>query len=435
MGSVRLMTLDPGHFHAALVQKEMYANVDKQVHVYAPLGADLTSHVERIVGFNNRAEKPTSWELEVHASPDFAQRAWQERPGNVVILSGRNRPKIGYIRQAVAAGLNVLADKPWIIRSDDLPVLEESLNEAEKKGLVIYDIMTERFEITNILQRELIHDAAVFGESIAGTFEEPAVYMESKHFLLKTVAGVPLRRPVWFFDIGLQGEGLTDVGTHLVDLVPWLLFPDQAIDYRREVEVLQGRRWPTLISRADFHRISGADHFPDFLANSVRDDLLEYFCNNSVAYTVRSVHVKMDILWDFEAAPGSGDTHFAVVRGSRSRIEIRQGPEQGFRPELYVVPNRQDDQQKVFEALEKKIVALSATYPGLAIAASNNAFQVLIPDRYRIGHEAHFAEVTRKFLTYLEKPASLPAWEKANMLAKYFVTTKGVDLAHQPNAR
>ena len=40
---VHLITLDPGHFHAALVQKFMYANVDPEVHVYAPDGDDLHS--------------------------------------------------------------------------------------------------------------------------------------------------------------------------------------------------------------------------------------------------------------------------------------------------------------------------------------------------------------------------------------------------------
>ena len=38
MAQVRLMTLDPGHFHAALVQKEMYPGVAPRVDVYAPLG-------------------------------------------------------------------------------------------------------------------------------------------------------------------------------------------------------------------------------------------------------------------------------------------------------------------------------------------------------------------------------------------------------------
>ena len=33
---MRLGVLDPGHFHAALVQKKMYADVDPLVRVYAP---------------------------------------------------------------------------------------------------------------------------------------------------------------------------------------------------------------------------------------------------------------------------------------------------------------------------------------------------------------------------------------------------------------
>ena len=67
--------------------------------------------------------------------------------------------------------------------------------------------------------------------------------MESVHYLLKMVAGAPLRRPAWFFDVGQQGEGLSDVGTHLVDLVPWVLFPDQAIDYRAAIQMRRRSGW------------------------------------------------------------------------------------------------------------------------------------------------------------------------------------------------
>jgi hypothetical protein len=52
MTAVRLVTLEPGHFHAALVQKEMYPGVDPTVHVYAALGPDLLAHLGRIAGFN-----------------------------------------------------------------------------------------------------------------------------------------------------------------------------------------------------------------------------------------------------------------------------------------------------------------------------------------------------------------------------------------------
>ena len=94
-----------------------------------------------------------------------------------------------------------------------------------------FDIMTERFEITSMLQRALVNDADVFGSILNGTTEEPAVYMESVHHILKLVAGVPDLRPVWFFDVEEQGEALADVGTHL-RLVQWTLFPDPAIDFR-----------------------------------------------------------------------------------------------------------------------------------------------------------------------------------------------------------
>jgi hypothetical protein len=54
---------------------------------------------------------------------------------------------------------------------------------------------------------------------------------------------------------------------------------------------------------------------------------------------------------------------------------------------------------------------------------------VRIPERLRVSHEEHFAQVTRQFFEYLKNPKTLPAWEKPNMLAKYYVSTKGVEMA------
>ena len=82
------------------------------------------------------------------------------------MLSGRNRGKIDRIAASVSAGLNVLADKPWILKSEDLPEARAALAEADKRGVVAYDIMTERFEITSILQRALVNDPATFGEMV-----------------------------------------------------------------------------------------------------------------------------------------------------------------------------------------------------------------------------------------------------------------------------
>lgn len=427
MADIQLMTLDPGHFHAALVQKEMYPGVARLTHVYAPLGPDLIAHLNRIVGFNARAQQPTAWEVEAHAGSDCLERMLHERPGNVVVLAGRNRRKIDYLEAAVNAGLHVLADKPWIIRAADHHRLAHVLDEADRRGLVAYDIMTERHEITSILQRAIVQDADTFG-TITGTQHEPAVAMESVHYLRKQVAGVPLRRPAWFFDIHEQGEGLSDVGTHLVDLVTWILFPEQPLDHERDVQILRARRWPTELTRPMFAEVTGEADFPPALAQSVQGGRLAFYCNNFVAYTLRGVHVQLNVLWDYQADIG-GDTHLAGFCGSRSRVEVRQGKEENFRPELYVIPNDSAEIGAVRAALENLLGRLQPRYPGLAIEATGARLAVRIPDVYRVGHEAHFAEVTHQFLRYLADRTELPAWEKPNMLAKYHVSTRGVEMA------
>ena len=79
----------------------------------------------------------------------------------------------------------------------------------------------------------------MFGTLERGSAQNPAVRARSIHHVMKVVAGTPLRRPPWFFDIDEYGEGLADVGTHVVDLVQWTAFPDQALDYRKDIEILE----------------------------------------------------------------------------------------------------------------------------------------------------------------------------------------------------
>ena len=428
MPQSRLIVLDPGHFHASLVQKDMYPGVAQQVSVYAPVGPDVLDYLQRITLFNARKENPTAWEIELHTGPGFFDRMLRERPGNVVIMSGRNRPKIDRIAASIKADLSVLVDKPWIIQSADLPKLERALDDADAKRLVAYDIMTERFEITSILQRELVNDEGVFGNLETGSDAAPAITARSVHHLMKVVAGVPLRRPAWFFDIAETGEGLADVGTHVVDLIQWIAFRDQKLDYRTDIRILGSRRWPTVIPQADFQRVTGESEFPGYLAANVKDGKLDYFCNNCVHYTVRGAHVKLDILWNWEASAGTGDSYEASFRGSKARVELRQGEAERFVAELYVVPQA-GKHAEVLAALKKKIEALQSSYPGVAIEDSAQGLRILIPNRFRAGHEAHFGQVTNQFFDYLKTPDTLPAWEESNMLVKYFVTTKGVEAA------
>jgi predicted dehydrogenase len=429
--SVRMMTLDPGHFHAALVQKFMVPGASNVADVYAPLGPDLLGHLQRIVGFNTRREKPTDWRVEVHAGPDYQERMLLERPGNVVVLSGRNDLKIDRIKAAVEAGLHVLADKPWVISSAKLPALRYALDEADRRGLVVYDIMTERFEITSILQGELLRDPDVFGAQEPGTPEEPGVAMESVHYLMKLVAGVPNRRPPWYFDVNCQGEGLNDVGTHLVDLVQWQLFPGQPIDAEGDVQVLRAGRRPTRIPLDGFRKVTGEAEFPASVRGDVQEDALLYYCNTSVTYALRGVHVKLDVLWDFEQPMTDGDRHFACYRGTKSRVEVRQTKELAFKPELFVVPRNPAARGDLERALATRLAVLQERFPGIALDASGPDFRVSIPDAYRTGHEAHFTAVFERFLGFLRDPSTMPAWERPNMIAKYATTNRGVELARR----
>jgi predicted dehydrogenase len=428
---VRLVIVEPGHFHASLIQKDMYSQVSPRVSVYAPLGPELLDYLDRVSLFNSRAEQPTRWELDVHTGAGFFDRMLKEHPGNVVVFAGRNREKIGRILPSIEAGYNVLADKPWIIRSADLPKLETALRLARKKGLVAYDIMTERYEITSMLQKEMVNTPAVFGELDPGSAAHPGISARSIHYLMKVVAGVPLRRPAWFLDIDEVGEGIADVGTHLVDLVEWVAFPGREVDYRNDVKVLEAKRWPTILSKAQFTQVTGEAEYPAYLAQWVRNGQLDYHSNNSVHYTVRGVHVALDARWSWEAPHGSGDLYESTFRGTRCRAEIRQGREQNFRPELYIVPNAPALRDEVFFGLREKILRLQSQWPGVEMAVSGEEAHIVIPERYRVGHEAHFAQVTRTFLNYFEQPASLPAWETSNMLVKYYVTTKAVELSRE----
>ena len=427
MPPARLIVMDPGHFHASLLQAEMYPELDERVSVYAPLGPELFDYLSRIYRFNTRPRDPTRWQLDLAATGDPMAEMLQNPRGSVVAITGRNRAKIDRILGSLRAGLNVFADKPWIIQSADLAKLEEALDLADAKGLVAYDIMTERYEATSEMQRILVNTPEIFGVQSAGTAAAPGVSASSIHHVKKVVAGVPLRRPAWFFDIAEYGEALADVGTHVVDLVAWTAFPDQAIDYRNDIQLLSARRWPLMLTRTQFQEITGEPDFSPGLADRVKGGELPYFCNNAVHYTLRGIHVRIEVLWHWEAPPGTGDVYQASFVGTKARIEIRQGQAENFKPELYVVPL--SDTAPVCRALEIKVAALQDQWPGLAIGANPSEARIDIPAQFRVGHEAHFAQVAKRFLTYLKSPKTLPAWERPGMLAKYYVSTKGVELA------
>jgi putative oxidoreductase-like protein len=141
------------------------------------------------------------------------------------------------------------------------------------------------------------------------------------------------------------------------------------------------------------------------------------------------------VIWDWEPPAGAGDTHFAFYRGTRARIEVRQTRADRYLPELYVVPASAAIKPQVLAALQATIEALKKDYPGLGVEDRGGELRITIPDALRVGHEAHFAQVTASFLKYLRDRRTLPAWERPNMLAKYYVTTKGTELSRNGPSR
>lgn len=255
-GKIKLITLDPGHFHAALVQKSMYPEIDSTVHVYAPEGEELQSHLALIDSYNSQENNPTHWNEVVYTGADFFQKMLEERAGNVVVLAGNNKEKIHYIQNSIEKGFNVFADKPMVIDKAGFDILKNAFQSAETKHLTLYDIMTERYEITTIMQREFSMIEEVFGTLEDGTLENPAITKESVHHFYKYVSGNVLTRPSWFFDVNQQGEGIIDVTTHLVDLVQWESFPEVPLDYTKDIELLTAKRWTTDLTLDQFSEIT-----------------------------------------------------------------------------------------------------------------------------------------------------------------------------------
>ncbi|MBN2270918.1 MAG: Gfo/Idh/MocA family oxidoreductase [Sedimentisphaerales bacterium] len=428
---VRLVTLDPGHYHAALVQKSMYEQVDRVVHVYAPEGPEVENHLAYIERFNSRADDPTSWVEKVYTGSDYLERMLTEKEGDVVVLSGNNRRKAEYIKAAVDVGFNVFCDKPMCINTADFKVLEDAFARAEKKGVLVYDIMTERFSIFHIVQKMLVLDKDVFGELQKGSAAEPAVVKQSLHHFFKYVSGTPIRRPTWYFDMAQQGEGLVDVTTHLIDLVMWTCFPNEAMDYRRDVVMKQARRQPTMITREQYEKATGAADFPGFLKGKLDNEgVLPCYANGEMIYSLKGVYVKLSVSWNFEAPERAGDAQYSLFSGTRARVLLKQGPEQGYRPQICVEPADGVSLEQLGAALKKAIARAQSKYPGLALERGEDHWQVVIPQEHQAGHEAHFREVTEKFLQYLAQ-GRLPRWEVPNMIAKYHITTAALELARQ----
>jgi predicted dehydrogenase len=401
-----LAFLEPGHFHAALTLRERQSLVADDVFVYGD-GPQVTEFLGLLEAFNRRPQNPTRWRAVVREGPEPLARLLRDHPGDVVILAGKNDRKMSLVRGLHDGGLHVLADKPWMTSAEALPDVRHVLG----GGARVMEMMTGRYAPTSRIAERLVGEPEIFGAFDTGGEEFP-IRLTSVHHLAKSVNGAPLTRPPWFFDVRVQGNGLADIPTHLVDQAQRLLRRHPSIG--RAADLLTVRCWSTPVPRALFARVTGLSDFPPDLRHVVEEDVLAYEGNAEMAFRLRGVGVHLTTRWDLTEAPGGGDAHEATVTGTGARLRIEQGPDTGFRRRLFLEPRG----RPLDTALQKAMQAWQAEYPGLAAVAAPDGFEIEIPAGPGTGHESQFPLVLDEFLRTLDG-GRWPDEQAADTLAKY----------------
>ena len=362
MSEVRFMTLDPGHFHAGLVQKEMYPNVSKRVHVYAPLGTDLLEHLNRIVAFNTRARRiPPPGSSRFTPAPTRSSgccasgraMSWSS-PGATGARSTRSKPRS-------KPDSTCWRTSPGSSIRPTFPKLESALDTAESQG-------PDRLRHHDRALRN--HDHAPEGaDPRPGHFRDHLPGHGGRSLRLHGERAPPAQngrghaqppaRP-GSSTSQQQGEALPDVGTHLVDLVQWMLFPEQPIDYRKDVRMLAAKRWATVLTKARVPESHGRGGVSGLSESQVKADRLEYFCNGRVSYALRGVHIRLTRCGSMSPCPGPAirTSPMSGARGPKSKFARARRKSTDRRCTWY--PTSPPTKAAVLAALKKKVAALQS---------------------------------------------------------------------------
>src|SRR5258705_8336193 len=198
------------------------------------------------------------------------------------------------------AGFHVLADKPWLTSASGLGDVRHVLS----GGARVMEMRTGRHASTASVANRLVGERSILGEFVTGD-AGPAISLTSVHHLEKVVNGVPLRRPPWYFDVRVQGDGLADIPTHLVDQTQrFVATHGMAVD--RGLELVAARRWSTSVPRALFARVTGLADFPADLRALVTDDVLAYAANAELSFRLGGIDARLATRWDLTQPPGGG---------------------------------------------------------------------------------------------------------------------------------
>lgn len=101
---------------------------------------------------------------------------------------------------------------------------------------------------------------------------------------------------------------------------------------------------------------------------------------------------------------------------------------------MYVQKPEGLDENKFSDSMKKAIKKIQTTYPFVSVSPTSTKGEYLIniPEVNREGHESHFKQVAESFFNFLVN-RDMPEWERANTLAKYYITTKAVEIAKERN--
>ena len=120
--------------------------------------------------------------------------------------------------------------------------------------------MTTRHSIITRLCHQVVQTPALFGGF--DTDADPAIDIGSVHHIYKMVNGRPLRRPPWYYDIRIQGDGMVDVQSHMVEQAQWWVLDDDVGDFERDIILDDARRWTTPVPLDLFQDSTGLSGVP-----------------------------------------------------------------------------------------------------------------------------------------------------------------------------
>ncbi len=291
MTQYHLAFYEPSHFHAALTLRDANPRLSNDIHVYANASPERDAFIHLVENFNARAEQPTSWHLHLHKGPNLQNQLIADGLANTVILAGQNHTKLDTIDRFTQAGLHVLADKPWLTDRRQLPYLDRVTTGPQ----LAMDIMTIRHSIIARLCHQVVDTPALFGGF--DTDADPAIDIGSVHHLYKMVNGRPLQCPPWYYDIQIQGDGMVDVQSHMVEQVQWWALGDTVGDFASDVILDSARRWTTPVPPELFQDSTGLSAYPEAIRPMVQDGVLHYACNGDIRYRLQGIRVRQTTEW------------------------------------------------------------------------------------------------------------------------------------------